>query len=208
MSETTRQLRFFARRGGEACDDVVMARLCSGYHYDKNPSITVLELPFLGPSSVLEDETVLSRLDRHLYRVESVLALSGEPAVFASMRLAVTSVGGRNFLNHPVPGYVDWIEQAMPLIAFIGISYCQRPGGHIRMDMFVGRLDGRACGLDRVRDRRFRGGIRDLGRDIGGLRPYRDSGNARNRIRQAPSPPARSRPPARSLHSYRPRRSW
>ena len=60
------------------------------------------------------------------------------------MLLAVTSVGGRNFLNHPVPGYVDWIEQAMPVIAFIGISYCQRLGGHIRMDMFVGRLDGRA----------------------------------------------------------------
>lgn len=60
------------------------------------------------------------------------------------MLLAVTSVGGRNFFNHPIPGYVDWIEQAMPLIAFIGISYCQRLGGHIRMDILIGLLKGRS----------------------------------------------------------------
>ena len=97
-----------------------------------------------GASSVLEDGTVLSRIDRFLHRLETVLALVGGLAVFALMMLAVASVGGRNFLNHPIPGYVDWIEQAMPLIAFIGIAYCQRLGGHIRMDMVVGRLDGRA----------------------------------------------------------------
>jgi TRAP-type mannitol/chloroaromatic compound transport system permease small subunit len=31
----------------------------------------------------------------------------------------------------------------MPLIAFMGVSYTQRNGGHIRMDMLVGRLSGR-----------------------------------------------------------------
>ena len=97
-----------------------------------------------GTSSVLEDATTLSRLDRQLYRFESAFALAGGLAVFALMLLAVTSVGGRNFLNHPIPGYVDWIEQAMPLIAFVGIAYCQRLGGHIRMDMVIGRLEGRA----------------------------------------------------------------
>ncbi len=60
------------------------------------------------------------------------------------MLLAVVSVGGRNFLNQPLPGYVDWIEQAMPLIAFMGISFTQRLGGHIRMDIVVGQLKGRA----------------------------------------------------------------
>ena len=94
-------------------------------------------------SSVLEDSTLLSAFDRHLYRVEAVLALAGGFAVMALLALAVTSVGGRNFFNHPLPGYVDWIEQAMPLIAFIGIAYCQRLGGHIRMNMFIARLRGR-----------------------------------------------------------------
>ena len=37
-----------------------MAQFCAGYHRDKNPSITVLELPFLGVSS-LEQEIKLSQ---------------------------------------------------------------------------------------------------------------------------------------------------
>ena len=96
-----------------------------------------------GASTVLEDGSLLSRIERRLFRIESLLALIGGLAVFSLMLLAVASVGGRNFLNRPIPGYVDWIEQAMPLIAFVGISYCQRLGGHIRMDMFVGLLRGR-----------------------------------------------------------------
>ena len=64
--------------------------------------------------------------------------------VFALMVLAVVSVSGRNFFNEPLRGYVDWIETAMPLIAILGISYVQRQGGHIRMDIVVGKLKGRA----------------------------------------------------------------
>ncbi len=37
-----------------------MAQFCAGYHRDKNPSITVLELPFLGVGS-LEQEVEISR---------------------------------------------------------------------------------------------------------------------------------------------------
>lgn len=96
-----------------------------------------------GRSSVLTDSSVLSKLDRGLYRLESKLALVSGLAVFSLMMLAVVSVSGRNFFNHPLSGYVDWIEQAMPLIAFMGISYTQRDGGHIRMDMLVGKLRGR-----------------------------------------------------------------
>jgi len=38
-----------------------MAQFCAGYHADKNPSITVLELPFLGVSS-LEQEVAVSKV--------------------------------------------------------------------------------------------------------------------------------------------------
>jgi TRAP-type C4-dicarboxylate transport system permease small subunit len=55
----------------------------------------------------------------------------------------VVSVAGRNFFSQPIPGYIDWIEQFMPLIAFMGIAYTQRDGGHIRMDMLVNQLKGR-----------------------------------------------------------------
>lgn len=96
-----------------------------------------------GHHSVLEDDSLLSRLDRRLLGLERVLALLSGLAVFSLMLLAVRSVGGRVTLNAPLPGYVDWIEQAMPLIAFMGIAYVQRDGGHIRMDMVVGALKGR-----------------------------------------------------------------
>ena len=95
-------------------------------------------------SAVLTDGSLLSRLDRQLYRLETQLALLSGLAVFSLMILAVVSVGGRNSMNMPLPGYVDWIEQVMPLIAFMGVSYTQRDGGHIRMDLLIGRLRGRA----------------------------------------------------------------
>ncbi|WP_324751832.1 TRAP transporter small permease [Roseovarius sp. Pro17] len=100
-----------------------------------------------GAASVLTDDSVLSRLDQRLYKLERVLALVSGVAVFSLMLLAVVSVSGRNFINQPLPGYVDWIEQAMPLIAFMGISYAQRDGGHIRMDIVVGALKGRVLWL-------------------------------------------------------------
>ncbi|WP_319826510.1 TRAP transporter small permease [Thalassovita sp.] len=100
-----------------------------------------------GSAAVLEDGSGLSRLDQRLHGIERVLALISGLAVFSLMVLAVVSVGGRNLFNAPLPGYVDWIEQIMPLIAFMGIAYTQRDGGHIRMDILVGRLNGRALWL-------------------------------------------------------------
>jgi TRAP-type C4-dicarboxylate transport system permease small subunit len=98
-------------------------------------------------SSVHEDDSTLSRLDRRLYRIEGVLALISGLAIFGMVLLAVVSVTGRNAINAPLPGYVDWIEQFMPLIAFMGIAYTQRDGGHIRMDILIGQLNGRALWL-------------------------------------------------------------
>lgn len=97
-----------------------------------------------GHSTVLEDGSLVSRLDTSFLKLERFLALLSGFAVFGLMVLAVVSVGGRNTMNAPLPGYVDWIEQLMPLIAFMGIAYVQREGGHIRMDIVIGRLRGRA----------------------------------------------------------------
>jgi TRAP-type C4-dicarboxylate transport system substrate-binding protein len=47
-----------------------MAQFCAGYHNDKNPSLTVLELPFLGVGT-LEEET---RISLELYRHPAVVA--------------------------------------------------------------------------------------------------------------------------------------
>ncbi|QDC08268.1 TRAP transporter small permease [Oceanicola sp. D3] len=100
-----------------------------------------------GASNVIEDGSTLSRIDRALFRVETLLALIGGIVVFSLMLLAVGSVGGRKLFNQPLPGYVDWIQFLMPFIAILGVSYCHRLGGHIRMDILVGRLKGRALWL-------------------------------------------------------------
>ena len=96
-----------------------------------------------GRAAVLADDSRLSRIDRALERVEKAMAFLAGLAVLALILLAVVSVGGRNAFQAPVPGYVDWIEQAMPPIAFLGIAYAARTGAHIRMDIVVGQLRGR-----------------------------------------------------------------
>jgi TRAP-type C4-dicarboxylate transport system permease small subunit len=97
-----------------------------------------------GSAAVLEDSSLLSRLDRVLLPIERFAALLSGLAIFSLMFLAAYSVTGRKFFASPLPGYVDYIEAAMPLIAIMGVSYVQRDGSHIRMDMLVGKLKGRA----------------------------------------------------------------
>ena len=84
-----------------------------------------------------------SRADRLLAQLEQFLALLGGILVVGLLLLAVVSVGGRSFFNRPLSGYLDWIVQAMPIIAFLGIAMVQREGGHIRMDMLLKALSGR-----------------------------------------------------------------
>ncbi|GIT92383.1 hypothetical protein JANAI62_28410 [Jannaschia pagri] len=98
-------------------------------------------------SSVLTDDSSLSRLDRALLRVESALNLASGVVIFALVGLAIYNVLARKLLNAPVPGYVDWTEQFMAVFAFLGLAYVQREGGHIRMDLVVGKLRGRLLWL-------------------------------------------------------------
>lgn len=49
-----------------------MAQFCAGYHYDKNPSITVLELPFLGISSLEQGSQISQALYQHSAVVEDM----------------------------------------------------------------------------------------------------------------------------------------
>lgn len=100
-----------------------------------------------GSGAVLEDSSTLSKLDRMLLPVERFCALLSGLAVFSLMFLAAYSVTGRKFFGSPMMGYIDYIEAAMPVIAIMGVSYVQRDGTHIRMDMLVSALKGRVLWL-------------------------------------------------------------
>ena len=100
-----------------------------------------------GKAAIIEDSSLLSRLDVLLLKLERFCALISGLTIFSLMFLAVYSVSGRKFFNAPLAGYVDYIEAALPIIAIMGVSYVQRDGSHIRMDIFVSLLRGRALWL-------------------------------------------------------------
>lgn len=97
----------------------------------------------MSTSSVLTDDSALSRWDRRWLKLEAVMNLASGLVIFALVLLACYNVFGRKLFNAPVPGYVDWTEQFMATFAFLGLAFCQREGGHIRMDIVIGQLRGR-----------------------------------------------------------------
>jgi len=90
------------------------------------------------------DAPTLSALDRALGHLETAFALFAAFAIFGLMLLGVWQVLGRTLFNAPVRGYIDFVELSMSTFAFLGIAYCQRLGGHVRMEMLLKPLRGRA----------------------------------------------------------------
>lgn len=81
-------------------------------------------------------------LDGLLSPLENLFNFLAALSILTLMLLAVCQVIGRSVLNMPIPGFIDFVEQAMALFAFLGIAYCQREGGHIRMELLVSRFKG------------------------------------------------------------------
>lgn len=98
----------------------------------------------MSASSVREDGSAVSVADRTLHQLEKLLALLGGICILSVMLMSVANIIGRKLFDVPIPGYIDWMMQLVPAMAFLGLAYTQRLGGHIRMDILVGRLQGRA----------------------------------------------------------------
>lgn len=78
---------------------------------------------------------LLRGADRVLSVIENTANLIAAFAIFFLMFVGVVQIVGRTVFDWAIHGYIDWIEQASALFAFLGISYAQRLGGHIRMDI-------------------------------------------------------------------------
>lgn len=103
------------------------------------------------PSSPPDDRPrPLVRFDGALAVVENAFNLIAAAAILILMLLAVAQIVGRTVFNQPVFGFIDITEQAMAVFAFGGIAYCQRIGDHIRMEILLGYLKGRALWLAEV----------------------------------------------------------
>ena len=97
----------------------------------------------MSSSDVMQDNSLLSRCDQWLHRWESRLNLLAGIIVLFIVLFSVINIVGRGVFNKPFNAYFDLMGQSVPLIAFLGISYCQRVGGHIRMDLLIIRIKGR-----------------------------------------------------------------
>jgi TRAP-type mannitol/chloroaromatic compound transport system permease small subunit len=93
--------------------------------------------------AVREDDSTLSRLDQGLHRIERWLNLAAGILVLFIVLFSVINIVGRGAFNRPFNAYFDLMGQSVPLIAFFGLAFCQRVGGHIRMDLFIGQIKGR-----------------------------------------------------------------
>lgn len=89
-------------------------------------------------------EQRLSKVDEQVFKVESLFNFAAGLVIFLVMIIGVVQVIGRSFFNMPVPSYVDIIEIIMSVFAFVGIAYCQRLGGHVRMEIILKMFKGRA----------------------------------------------------------------
>jgi len=94
-------------------------------------------MPDAAPGAV-RPAPLLSRLDRWLGVVEDNANLIAALSVFFLMFVGVAQILGRKIFGVAIHGYIDYIEQASALFAFLGIAYAQRLGSHIRMDITLG----------------------------------------------------------------------
>lgn len=96
------------------------------------------------------DSPVLRMLDARLSRIEDFLDLVASLFIVFIMIFATVQVISRKLLPMLNPewggdlwGYIDIVVMVMATFSFLGIAYCQRLGGHIRMELLVRRLRGR-----------------------------------------------------------------
>lgn len=86
----------------------------------------------------------LGAVDRAFFALEKAMALISALCIFGLMFIGVWQVVARKLFNAPIHGYIDMVEIAMTTFAFIAISYTERIGGHVRMEIIASRLHGRA----------------------------------------------------------------
>ncbi|MDP1749452.1 MAG: TRAP transporter small permease [Reyranella sp.] len=79
----------------------------------------------------------LAAAHRYWSRLEDGMNLIAAAAIFFLMFVGVFQVIGRTVFDTAINGYIDYMEQASALFAFLGVSYAQRVGAHIRMDLLL-----------------------------------------------------------------------
>ena len=89
-------------------------------------------------------DSVLYKIDKAYHGLERALNYLAAIFLFSLMLLACSEVVARKIFNSPIHGQADLVEIAIPTMGFFGLAYCQRMAGHVRMEIVVQSLKGRA----------------------------------------------------------------
>ena len=89
----------------------------------------------------------IDRIDRILASVERFTAIASGIFIFVLMLVGVSQILGRKLFNMPIFGYIDAVEMSIAVFAFLAIAYCERVNGHVRMELFFGKLKGKPLWL-------------------------------------------------------------
>jgi TRAP-type C4-dicarboxylate transport system permease small subunit len=85
----------------------------------------------------------LGALDRAAHGLERALAFVAGLTIFAVMWLLVAVVVLRATVAQPLRGQIDLVQMFIPVLAFLGLAYCYRLDGHVRMDILLRTMSSR-----------------------------------------------------------------
>lgn len=86
---------------------------------------------------------VLGTVDKIVSVIEDLFTYIAAFFILVLMFFLCGEVVGRYVFNAPIPGAIDWVEVWMATFAFMGAAYCQRLGGHVRMEMIISKIHGK-----------------------------------------------------------------
>lgn len=92
-------------------------------------------------------DSTLHKIDQAYHGVEKALNYVAATFLFSLMLLACAEVVARKLFNSPIHGQADLVEISIPTMGFFGLAYCQRMAGHVRMEIVINTLKGRAYWL-------------------------------------------------------------
>jgi C4-dicarboxylate transporter, DctQ subunit len=101
---------------------------------------------------------LLARADWRMSKLEDALNLAAAIAIFVVMALGVAQVASRSIFaglhsllpavpRFSIHGYIDYVQFVAVFYAVLGLAYCQRVGGHIRMEIVLASMRGRRVWL-------------------------------------------------------------
>ncbi len=87
------------------------------------------------------------KLNLILDRLNSAMAWIAAVAILFMMFAISYAVMMRYIWNKPVPWIVEISSYLMLYITFLGTAWLQRKGGHVEVDLFIGRLKPRSLAV-------------------------------------------------------------